>query len=218
MLPGKKYTPDDYLRIAWRRRWFIVVPAGRHRVDDRRGRDVPAQPLPGLDVDPRRPAAGARRTSCSPTVTAELGERLNIISQQILSRTRLERIIQEFNLYERERERLIMEDVDRADAAGHLAQRRTPAGAARRRQRRSASASSRRDAAHGDAGHRAAGVAVRAGEPRGPRAARRPDESVPAGAARGGAAPADRTREEAAGLPAAQQRAAARPGRSRTCR
>ncbi|HEY6510204.1 MAG TPA: hypothetical protein VIY56_19410, partial [Vicinamibacterales bacterium] len=45
------------------------------------------------------------------TVTALLGERLNVISQQILSRTRLERVIQEFNLYERERQRLIMEDV-----------------------------------------------------------------------------------------------------------
>ena len=26
MLPGKKYTPDDYLRIIWRRRWFIAIP------------------------------------------------------------------------------------------------------------------------------------------------------------------------------------------------
>ena len=39
-----------------------------------------------------------------PTVTADLNERLNMITQQILSRTRLERIIQEFNLYERERQ------------------------------------------------------------------------------------------------------------------
>jgi polysaccharide chain length determinant protein (PEP-CTERM system associated) len=46
-----------------------------------------------------------------PTVTADLSERLNMIQQQILSRTRLERIIQEFNLYERERSRMIMEDV-----------------------------------------------------------------------------------------------------------
>jgi len=46
-----------------------------------------------------------------PTVTADLNERLNLITQQILSRTRLERIIQEFNLYEEERKLLIMEDV-----------------------------------------------------------------------------------------------------------
>jgi uncharacterized protein involved in exopolysaccharide biosynthesis len=45
------------------------------------------------------------------TVTALLSERLNLISQQILSRTRLERIIREFNLYEEEQERTLMEDV-----------------------------------------------------------------------------------------------------------
>ena len=27
MLPGKKYTPDEYARIAWRRRWYIAIPA-----------------------------------------------------------------------------------------------------------------------------------------------------------------------------------------------
>ena len=46
-----------------------------------------------------------------PAVTTSLGERLNIITQQILSRTRLERVVQEFNLYERERAQMIMEDV-----------------------------------------------------------------------------------------------------------
>jgi len=46
-----------------------------------------------------------------PTVTENLSDRLNAIQQQILSRTRLERIIQEFNLYKREREKYIMEDV-----------------------------------------------------------------------------------------------------------
>ena len=47
-----------------------------------------------------------------PTITADLMERLTIIQQQILSRTRLERIIQEFNLYAAERlGGAIMEDV-----------------------------------------------------------------------------------------------------------
>ena len=45
------------------------------------------------------------------TVTARIEDRLQSISQQILSRTRLERIIQDFNLYERERQMGIMEDV-----------------------------------------------------------------------------------------------------------
>ena len=26
MLPGKKYQPEDFLRIAWTRKWFILVP------------------------------------------------------------------------------------------------------------------------------------------------------------------------------------------------
>src|SRR5207245_4937440 len=45
------------------------------------------------------------------TVTARIEDRLQSISQQILSRTRLERIIQDFNLYERERRTGIMEDL-----------------------------------------------------------------------------------------------------------
>jgi len=45
------------------------------------------------------------------TVTAGLTERLSIISKQVLSRTRLERIVQEFDLYAEERRRMIMEDV-----------------------------------------------------------------------------------------------------------
>jgi uncharacterized protein involved in exopolysaccharide biosynthesis len=44
-------------------------------------------------------------------VTTSLGERLNSISHQLFSRIRLERLIQQFDLYERERQRLSMEDV-----------------------------------------------------------------------------------------------------------
>jgi polysaccharide chain length determinant protein (PEP-CTERM system associated) len=45
------------------------------------------------------------------TITSRIEDRLQSISQQILSRTRLERIIQDFNLYPRERQLGIMEDV-----------------------------------------------------------------------------------------------------------
>jgi polysaccharide chain length determinant protein (PEP-CTERM system associated) len=110
MLPGKKYTPDDFMRIAWKRRWFIVIPLlvvasttavvaiflpDRYRAST------------SIIIVPQRVPENFVRS----TVTADLSERLNLISQQILSRTRLERIVQEFNLYERERSRLIMEDV-----------------------------------------------------------------------------------------------------------
>ena len=110
MLPGKTYTPDDYLRILWRRRWLIIVPLLLIASTTA----VVAMFLPNryrastsIIIVPQRVPENFVRS----TVTAELSERLNLISQQILSRTRLERIIQEFNLYERERERLIMEDV-----------------------------------------------------------------------------------------------------------
>jgi uncharacterized protein involved in exopolysaccharide biosynthesis len=26
VLPGKTYTPDDFARIAWRRKWTILIP------------------------------------------------------------------------------------------------------------------------------------------------------------------------------------------------
>src|SRR3990170_1416119 len=45
------------------------------------------------------------------TITTVLAERLQMIRQQILSRTRLERIIEEFNLYPEMRASRIMEDV-----------------------------------------------------------------------------------------------------------
>jgi polysaccharide chain length determinant protein (PEP-CTERM system associated) len=110
MLPGKKYTPDEYVRIAWRRRWFIAIPA----VVVASATAVVSVFLPNwyrasttiLIIPQRVPEDFVRAT-----VTADLNERLNLITQQILSRTRLERIIQEFNLYERERRGMIMEDV-----------------------------------------------------------------------------------------------------------
>jgi uncharacterized protein involved in exopolysaccharide biosynthesis len=46
-----------------------------------------------------------------PTVTTRIEERLGTIQQRILSRTFLERLIQQFNLYPRERRAGIMEDV-----------------------------------------------------------------------------------------------------------
>jgi polysaccharide chain length determinant protein (PEP-CTERM system associated) len=45
------------------------------------------------------------------SITARLADRLPVISQQIMSRTRLERIIQDFDLYADERKTKLMEDV-----------------------------------------------------------------------------------------------------------
>jgi polysaccharide chain length determinant protein (PEP-CTERM system associated) len=110
MLPGKKYGPEDFLRIAWRRRWWVIVPTAIVAT----ATVLWVQHLPNryrsqttiLVVPPRVP-----QDFVKPTVTTQLEDRLQMISQQILSRTRLERIVQEFNLYQAERQTMIMEDV-----------------------------------------------------------------------------------------------------------
>ena len=110
MIPGKKYTLADYEHIAWRRRWLILVPFLVVAI----GTVVVVQLLPNryrsettILVVPQRVPENLVRS----TVSQGIDERLQMISQQILSRTRLERIVQEFNLYEHERKDMIMEDV-----------------------------------------------------------------------------------------------------------
>lgn len=110
MLPGKKYTPEDYALMLWRRKWLLVVPtvvvglgvfAWSYQLPNRYRAQVTIMVVPQ-----RVPESFVRST-----VTADVSERLNTISAQILSRTRLERIIEEFNLYREERQTMIMEDI-----------------------------------------------------------------------------------------------------------
>ena len=110
MLPGKKYTPDDILAIAWRYKWVIVVPF----VLVAAGTVVVSRTLPDryrseaviLVVPQRVPESYVRST-----VTVRIEDRLQALRQQILSRTRLEAVIVNNNLYPNLRQRLPMEDV-----------------------------------------------------------------------------------------------------------
>lgn len=110
MIPGKKYTPQDLLDMAWRRKWLVIIPAVVFTV----GAAVYAQMQPNryradtliLVVPQRVPETYVRST-----VTSRIEDRLQSISQQILSRTRLERIILDFSLYPELVKRGIMEDV-----------------------------------------------------------------------------------------------------------
>ena len=110
MIPGKKYKPEDFLAIAWRRKWIIVMPLVMFAV----GTFIWSRTLPNryrseavvLIIPPQVPETIVRTT-----ITESLQERLDLMKQQILSRTRLERIIQEFNLYPEERKRLLMEHI-----------------------------------------------------------------------------------------------------------
>ena len=110
MLPGKVYTPDEVLRILWRRRWLLLVPPAvvgcvaalySLSLPDRFKSETSI-----LVVPQRVPEAYVKST-----VTGRIEDRLQSISQQILSRTRLERIILDFDLYPKHRAVAPMEDV-----------------------------------------------------------------------------------------------------------
>jgi polysaccharide chain length determinant protein (PEP-CTERM system associated) len=110
VIPGKKYTPDDIFAIAWRRKWMILVPwvlitigtIGVSRVlPDVYKADTLIQIVPQ-----RLPESFVRST-----VTTRVEDRLQALRQDVLNRTRLERLIDDFKLYPRERTNWIMEDV-----------------------------------------------------------------------------------------------------------
>jgi polysaccharide chain length determinant protein (PEP-CTERM system associated) len=110
MLPGKKYTPEDVLSILKRRFWLLIVPLAVIGAST----GVVGRALPDLYrsdtlilVVPQRVPENFVKS----TVTARIEDRLGSITQQILSRTRLERVIQDFDLYAEERRTGIMEDI-----------------------------------------------------------------------------------------------------------
>jgi len=110
MLPGKQYKPEDYVEMVWRRKWLAIVPF----VVVSAGTAIGTQFLPNEYRSEARILIVPQQVPenfVQPTVTTRLDARLQAITQQIQSRTRLERIIQELNLYENERQTMIMEDV-----------------------------------------------------------------------------------------------------------
>ncbi|MBY0496920.1 MAG: hypothetical protein K2Y23_22145 [Cyanobacteria bacterium] len=111
MIPGKQYSFDTLLQVARRRKWLILLPALLAGVI---GAAIVAW-LPNvyrsetliLVVPQRVPESYVRST-----VTARIEDRLQSISQQILSRTRLEQIVTDFNLYAKQRaDKELMEDI-----------------------------------------------------------------------------------------------------------
>jgi protein tyrosine kinase modulator len=110
LIPGKKYKPEDIIEIAWRRRWVVLIPFVAISVTTFAVTAV----LPDryrssalLLIVPQR----VPEKFVASTVTVRLEDRLAGIYQEVLSRTRLENIIQEFNLYPEQRRTQIMEDV-----------------------------------------------------------------------------------------------------------
>jgi polysaccharide chain length determinant protein (PEP-CTERM system associated) len=110
LIPGKQYKPEDFLRIAWRRKWLIVIPfalvaAATTAYTFFLPNVYRSQTL--IMVVPQR----IPESYVQSTVTMRIEDRLQAISHQILSRPRLERIIEEFKLYPELRDVAIMEDI-----------------------------------------------------------------------------------------------------------
>ncbi|MGE0866468.1 MAG: Wzz/FepE/Etk N-terminal domain-containing protein [Vicinamibacterales bacterium] len=111
MIPGKQYSFDTLVLIARRRKWLIILPAlliaGAGAAIVHRLPNSYRSETVILVVPQRVPESYVRST-----VTARIEDRLQTISQQIMSRTRLEQIVADFNLYPRERaEQHLMEDI-----------------------------------------------------------------------------------------------------------
>jgi polysaccharide chain length determinant protein (PEP-CTERM system associated) len=110
MLPGKVYKPEDILKVLRKRIWLIVVPWALLAA----GTAIVARKLPDvysssalIQVVPQRVPGSI----VQPMTTANLEERLRSLDQKIVTRTKLERLIQDLNLYANERRTMIMQDV-----------------------------------------------------------------------------------------------------------
>jgi polysaccharide chain length determinant protein (PEP-CTERM system associated) len=110
VLPGKTYKPEDFLKIIWRRRLAVILPMVIVTIAG----VVFSRLLPNkyrsetlvLVVPQRVPESYVRAT-----ITSRIEDRVRSIREQILSRSRLERIIDEFGLYPDLRAKMAMEDV-----------------------------------------------------------------------------------------------------------
>lgn len=110
MLPGKKYTPEEIAQLAIRRAWFIVIPlvvgmalaliAGRYLPKKYRSETL-------IMVVPQRIPQSYVKSGG----TENIEDRLATLQDQILSRSRLERIILDLDLYKSLRKKMPMEDV-----------------------------------------------------------------------------------------------------------
>lgn len=110
MLPGKQYTVDDLLHILRRRYWVLLVPmavVGALAAAYTRSLPNTYWSETVIMVVPQR----IPENYVQSTVTARIEDRLQTITPTILSRTRLERIIEQFDLYPELRRTAPMEAV-----------------------------------------------------------------------------------------------------------
>src|SRR6185436_12915851 len=110
LLPGRQYTPEEILRLLWCRRGIIVgmtvlATLSAVAIGLRIPNTYKSEAL--ILVVPQKVPESYVRT----TVTTVIEERLRLISEQILSRSRLEKVILDFDLYPELRAKMPMEQV-----------------------------------------------------------------------------------------------------------
>ena len=112
MLPGKTYKPEEFLQIFRKRIWLVAVPwaiiaAGTAGVARLLPDEYRSQAIIQV-VPPKVPDAIMKESR-----TASLTDRLRATEAVILSRTRLENLVREFNLYQyQDRQKTeVMEDI-----------------------------------------------------------------------------------------------------------
>ena len=107
---GDQLSPEHYLRLLMHRKWlilivFVVVSTATVIVSSRIPDTFTSETL--ILVDPQKvPEAYVKST-----VTGDVRNRLGTLSQQILSATRLQKIIESLNLYPEDRKSMAREDV-----------------------------------------------------------------------------------------------------------
>jgi uncharacterized protein involved in exopolysaccharide biosynthesis len=114
VIPGKQYTPELILHIAWRRKWWLLVPAVVIMTSvaawTRQLKDVYKSDAL-IQIVPPRVSQNLVQSSRAVGQSGVIEGRVNMISQQVLSRARLEKIIQDLDLYRESRTTQIMEDL-----------------------------------------------------------------------------------------------------------
>ena len=101
---------EDYIEIIIRRKWFVIIPFIISIIGVIVALITMApiyQSTTLILVEPQKvPEAYVKAT-----VTEEVQERLNTISQQVMSRTRLESVIKEFDLYHGKKDKMSSEEI-----------------------------------------------------------------------------------------------------------
>ena len=101
---------EDYIEIIFRRKWFIIIPFAVSIIGV----------ILAIYFVPRTYKSSTMilvehqkvpESYVTSTVTVDITERLNTITQQVMSRTRLESVINEFGLYKEARDKRTNEEL-----------------------------------------------------------------------------------------------------------